>query len=141
VITEVPGATAVSKPEPATIVATDVLVLDHVPPVAASVNTVVPPTQTAKVPAMGAEGLTVIIVVATQVDMLYVIKAGPALKPVTTPVAEPIEIVDEVVLQTPPNTELVIVMFEPTHTEDGPLIGDGEALTVTFNVAEQPEIV
>jgi hypothetical protein len=69
VITDVPGATAVSKPEPATIVATDVFVLDHVPPDAASVKTEVPPTQTAKVPAMGADGLTVIVVVARQVAM------------------------------------------------------------------------
>ena len=65
-----PGATAVSRPEPATIVATEVLVLDHEPPDAASVKTEVPPTQTAKMPAIGAEGLTVITVVATQVAIL-----------------------------------------------------------------------
>jgi hypothetical protein len=58
-----------------------------------------------------------------------------------TPVDEPIEMVEEGVLQIPPATELVMVIFEPTQTDEGPLIGDGEALTVIFNVAEQPEIV
>ena len=140
-ITEAPGDTAVSSPVPATIVATDVFVLDHEPPVAASVNTVVPPTQTANVPAMGAEGLTVIVVVATHVPILYVINAGPATMPVTMPVAEPTETVEEVLLQRPPETELLIVMLEPTHTDDKPLIGDGDAFTLMLIVAEQPEIV
>ena len=51
------------------------------------------------------------------------------------------ETVEEVLLQRPPETELLIVMLEPTHTDDKPLIGDGDAFTLMLIVAEQPEIV
>jgi hypothetical protein len=61
----VPGDTPVATPVPATMVATEVVPLLHVPP--ASVSAVVNPLQTARLPPIAAgSGLTVTASVITQ---------------------------------------------------------------------------
>jgi hypothetical protein len=63
----VPVDIPVTKPEPETTVATEVLLLVHAPPPVASVSGVVAPVQTVVVPVMGAAArLTVTDVVAVQ---------------------------------------------------------------------------
>jgi hypothetical protein len=59
VIVAVPGRMPVAIPDVDPIVATRRLLLDHVPPVTALLNAVVPPTQVDAVPVMEGEALTV----------------------------------------------------------------------------------
>ena len=63
-ITDVPEAIPVTTPLVVPIEAIDVLPLVHVPPVMASLNVVVFPTQTEVAPVIGAVGLTTTVLVA-----------------------------------------------------------------------------
>ena len=79
-----PAATPVTIPVDMPIVATAGLLLDHIPPVVASVCTTVDPTHTVDDPLMEAgAGLTEINACALPVPVVYVITATPAETPVT----------------------------------------------------------
>ena len=70
VIFTVPADAPVTSPVALLTVATEVLLLLHVPPVVASVNVVVEPTHTADAPLIAAgSGLTVIVVVVKQLAL------------------------------------------------------------------------
>ena len=62
---EVPAETPVTRPVPDTV-ATVVLLLLHVPPATASVRDMVIPVHRAAGPVTGADGLTVIVLLAVQ---------------------------------------------------------------------------
>jgi len=67
VITDVPGATPLTKPELLPTVAVAVLLLLHTPPVTASLNAVVRPWHTVAVPVIAATpGLTVTVALVRQ---------------------------------------------------------------------------
>ena len=62
----------------------------------------------------------------------------PPLTPVTTPVVASIVAIGALpVLHVPPVVALARVMFWPTHTDDGPVIGDA-VLTVIVVTPIQP---
>src|SRR6516162_6021752 len=92
----------------------------HVPPIAASLNVVVPPAITlaipVTVPAKGS-GLTVTTFVATTVPQPFVtaydIITVPAAIPVTTPLVSIVAMPDAPVLHEPPLTELLNVVVLP----------------------------
>jgi hypothetical protein len=64
--------------------------------------------------------------------------AVPEAIPETTPVPEPIDaIVASLLLHVPPPAS-VRVVFVAIHTEDAPLIDEGNAFTVITVVAWQP---
>ena len=145
VMTEVPGATPVTRPEPATMVAVAVLLLLHVPPVAPSFRFVVRPTQTTAVPDIaGGNGLTVTTVVAAQpVDKIYEMVAVP---PVPTPVTDPVAVPTVAtpvfpLLHVPPVVPSIKVVAEPEQTFVVPAISDGNELTVTLAVTAHPAAV
>jgi hypothetical protein len=138
---------AVPVPVPVTIpvlpiVATDVLLLAHVPPGVASDNESVVPMQIVAPPeGLIAAGLplTVKVAVTKQVALAYVITAVPTETPVATPVDEPMVATDVLpLLQVPPLVASVKVVVAPTHTESAPDIAAGIALTVNALVAAQP---
>lgn len=63
----------------------------------------------------------------------------PAATPVTTPVPDTTVAAAVLpLLHAPPDGLLLMVMFSPTHTADGPLIVAGNGLTVACAVAIQP---
>ena len=64
VIVVVPMATPAAMPVPLLIVAVEVLLLVHVPPLMALLSLVVPPTHTIVVPVIGATGFTVTVAYA-----------------------------------------------------------------------------
>ena len=130
-----PAATPVTTPDVATV-ATIVFPLLHVPPAVASVSAMVEPIHTLDGPEIAAmdDGLTVMIfeaVAAPQVpDTVYEMVTVPALTPVTDPpetIALPL-----LASHAPPATASVNVIFDPTVTEDGPVIVPADvAFTVT----------
>lgn len=62
----------------------------------------------------------------------------PAATPATTPLADPTEATDGLLLlHVPPVDALVSVMVDPTQTDDAPEMVAGEVLTVTDRVATQ----
>ena len=100
-----------------------ILLLLHVPPDTESFIVTVCPVQTYPGPVMGAEAFTVTVVIAAQpLGIRYVITDVPAASPVTIPDRVPTVTLDEPVLQVPPGTALVSVIFAPAHTSGPPLI-------------------
>lgn len=85
-------------------------------------------------------GLTVMVFVTIQPSPKeYDMVAVPEVIPVTIPDNEPTAATEELLLvQTPPETELLSIIVVPTQTEDGPVIAPGAELTVTVAVAMQP---
>ena len=77
--------------------------------------------------------MTVTGIVTTQVPpMEKVTVTVPVTTPPTTPVVRPAVAMPELLLvQVPLPLESVNVIVEPTHTACGPVMGTGEALTVT----------
>jgi hypothetical protein len=72
--------------------------------------------------------------------------AGPALIPVTRPVAGTIVIVPLGVLHVPPGVASVTVIVDPTHTLVGPPIGAGSGLIVivtlpVINILQPVEVI
>ena len=117
------------------------MLLLQLPPLVASVSVVVEPTHTCvKPPIVAGKGLTVNTRVVKQpAGKVYVITAGPTVTPVTTPEAEPTDATPEALLvQRPPDTELVNVVVRPRHTLFEPPIADGEGLTVAVATTKQP---
>ena len=123
-------------------VATEVLLLVHVPPEVASDNKSVVPMQIVAPPeGLIAAGLplTVKVAVTKQVALAYVITAVPTETPVAIPVDEPMVATDVLpLLQVPPLVASVKVVVAPTHAERVPEIAAGIALTVNALVAAQP---
>ena len=141
VISAVPGMPALAMPLVAPIDTTDALLVLHVPPVGTSVKVVVAPVHRADEPDMLPIGLTVIERLTVQLPMPYTIVPVPPEIPVIMPVAEPIVKNDDEVLQTPPATPSVAVIWLPAHTVVGPPIAVGASFTVTVTCAEQPPTV
>jgi len=127
--------------------ATDVLLLIHVPPVAPSLRLAVAPWQIFSGPAIAlGDGVTVITRVTVQPEPKeYVIVAVPGMPPVTVPPALPEAITEATTVELddhePPVGMSLSTTDEPEHTVAGPVIGPGEELTVTITVAVQPDVV
>jgi hypothetical protein len=121
------------EPDPGAAVATAVLLLVHVPPVMASLRTIVKPWQTFAAPII-AEGVgrTVTVVVVMH-PFVYIITAVPGAMPETMPVVAPIVAVPVLpLLQVPPVVVLLsFVIAVPMHTTVLPVIAAGLAPTVT----------
>jgi hypothetical protein len=112
----------------------------HVPP-GVLLSVIVAPAQTADGPVMdGGDWLTVTTVVVKQLPPNeYVTVAVPLAIPVIIPVVDPIEAVPLLVsVHVPPVAGLLSVAVVPVHTMPGPVITDGDELTVTVAVARQP---
>jgi hypothetical protein len=122
-------------------VATDVLLLLHVPP-PASLNEVVIPEHTLSAPSIAVgNGLTVNTAVAIQpvgnVCVMVTVVAVATVPPVTTPVVDPIAAtVVLLLLQVPPPASLSVVV-KPEHTASVPSIAVGNGFTVTIAVIIQ----
>jgi hypothetical protein len=117
----------VTFPETSTV-ATEVLLLLHVPPVVVFDKAVDSPTHTLGVPVMAAgKGLTVTINSTLHpVPSVYVIAAVPADTPVTTPeVLLTVAIAVAPLLHVPPDMELASVVVSPIHTLAEPVIAEG----------------
>ncbi len=146
IIVALPAVTPDTRP-PEVTVATAVLLLVHVPPVAASVNKEVAPEHIPVEPRIAAgDGVTVITRVTVQPEPReYVIVTGPGVTPVTVPAEEPVDITVAIVvlllIHEPPGGVSLSSTLAPTHTVAGPVIGPGEELTVTTVVAVQPAVV
>ena len=114
---QVPAETPVTIPEEEPTVATDVLLLSHVPPETASVKVVTVPVKMVVGPLIGASGSTVTVTVAILVPIAYVIIHVPAEMPVTMPVEDPtVAIAVLLLLHWPPAVESINVLLDPTHT-------------------------
>ena|ERR1043165_8427344 len=145
---DVPPATPVSVPvepsieiagEPLVTVATEVLLLLHVPHDKDEVNIVDEPAHTLAVPDIDGTGFTSIssVVVQPKVPVLVkVIVTLPTARPVTSPEVEPIVATSVLLLlhNTPePVPDNVVV--EPTHTLVAPVMPE-TALTEITKVAD-----
>lgn len=130
-----PGDMPVTMPVPALIVAVPPRMAQVIPGVM-SVSVMVEPTQTTDGPAIAAgSGLTVTGSIAGQpAPTAYEIEAMPADTPVTIPVADTDPVSGALLVHVPPGVTSDSVIVLPTHTEAGPLIADGPALTVTVRV-------
>jgi hypothetical protein len=129
-------------PDEEPIVATDGVLLLHVPPEVASDNVMVVPAHNEVGPVIvpaDAAGLTVTVVETVQVPIAYVTTAVPTVTPVTTPDEEPTVTLAEPVAHVPPATVLdkVIVLPWQTTGEAG-VIAAGDVLTVITLIAKQP---
>jgi hypothetical protein len=127
-------------PVPNPILAIDVSLLIHVPPVRVSDNVVVCPTHTVLIPSIGVgSGLTVTIVERRHpVASVYVTLTVPGLVPVTdtdapseTIVAVPVPLVT---VHVPPAGVVLNVVDSPLQTCIIPVITDGNGLTVKIAV-------
>ena len=128
-------------PVPEPIVATDVLLLLHIPNGDESLRLVLNPTHTSAVPAIAAgSGTTVTTAVATQpvLATVYAIVSIPAVIPFTTPVEPPIVAFPLDADHVPPEVVSVNVVEDPTHVPRTPPIAFGSGFTVTTVVAIQP---
>jgi len=122
------------------MLATEGLLLDHVPPVLAFVRLIDDPKQTLLEPLMAAgAGLIVTIVVAVQPPgNVYVIVAVPPEFPSKTPVVEPIDATIGLELPHVPPPEVFAKVVElPGQSTKVPVIAPGTGLTVTACVAKQ----
>ena len=134
--------TPVTTPVPAPTVATEVVLLDQLPPVVTSVKVVVVLVVTVNVPAIGAgKRLTVTTLVALALPQLLVtvkdMVVVPAVAPVTDPVLVTKAMEGTLLVQPMPPAPSVNDVDEPTHTDATPVmvpaLGDG--FTVTTLVA------
>jgi hypothetical protein len=124
VITDVPGAIPFVTPVELTV-ATDVLLLAHVPPGVRLFNIVALPWQTDVLPVIGNSALTLTVIVAVQpIDVMYCINDVPAATPVTTPVPGVIVAMPVFpLLHVPPGVASLSVVVLPTQTVATPVIG------------------
>jgi hypothetical protein len=120
-------------------VATDVLLLNHVPPLVAELNVVVAPEHIASVPVIAAgEATTVTTAVTKQpLDKTWEIVAVPVVTPETTPDMDTVAITELLLVQVPLPDELNVVV-ETSHRVVVPVIADGVANTVAAAVLTQP---
>jgi hypothetical protein len=125
--------------EPA--IATAVFPETHVPPDVMLPNVMVRPWHTLDSPEIvPGNGLTVTFMVTVQpMPVVYDIVVLLTKLPVTMPLAEPTDAIEELLLlHVPPLTVLPKVVVLPRQTADEPDIADGNALTVTTLIAAQP---
>jgi len=95
------------------------------------------PAHTDDGPDIAAIGFTVIVLVAVQLPIAYVMVVVPPVRPDKMPVVEPIVPTARLLLvHTPPLVEFVRVIVVSAHITDGPDIVEGVGLTVTVIVAE-----
>jgi hypothetical protein len=137
---EAPVTTPVEEPT----VATEPLLLLHVPPDVAVLSDIEEPIHIEELPEIAAGRDITVTTVETlhPVDNVYVMLATPALTPVTTPVAEAtlavaVEPRDQV---PPPVLESVVV--DPAQTIAVPEIAEGNELIITVTlpcVPQQPD--
>jgi hypothetical protein len=117
----------VTIPVPDPTLATAGVLLLHVPPGTDSVNVSVLPAATVAAPPIGAgSGSTVTVIVALVPTKPYDIVTTPGAKPLSTntpPTMEKSAIVGSLDDQSPPLEESLSVIYEPTHTRFGPVIG------------------
>ena len=137
---DVPDATPFTRPLLFTV-ATAVLVLLHMPPVAPSLNNVVEPPHTVAVPLIVPAAdvpLTVTTCVAATVPQVlvtvYDMVDVPDATPLTSPLLFTVAAEVLVLLHAPPVAPSLNDVVEPTHTVAVPLIvpATGNGLTVTI---------
>jgi hypothetical protein len=84
--------------------------------------------------------LTVMGLVTTQVPTVYRTVSRPVLRPLTRPDEEPITaLVTDDILHVPAGVTSAIEMVAPGQTDEGPVMAEGAAMTVTIFVTVQPE--
>jgi hypothetical protein len=128
----VPEAIPKTVPVAEPIVAIEVLLLLHVPPVTASVKVDVAPAQTSVVPEIEVIGLTVITVVAIQfVGAVYVIIAVPPVTPFTVPDVPTVAMPVLLLLHVPPDVMSLKVVDVPAQTIVVPVTDAGNGFIVT----------
>lgn len=139
VVPPAPGA-AVTTPRLTSIVATNVLVLVHVPPPVVSVNVDVNPAQIVVLPLIaGGSGLTVTVAIAPHpVPAVRVITAVPPATPVTTPVPASIVATAVFPLLQVPAVASVNAEAKPGQTTRLPEIDEGVGFTVTVMFVLHP---
>lgn len=122
-------------------VASEVLLLLHVPPTEVSAKVVVAPTQIAPAPTI-AEGfgftVTGIVTKHPVTGNVYEIDGIPDDMPVTIPVEPTVASVGLLLLQVPPVVVLPSEVTWPTQTLASPVIAAGIALTVIVVLTAQP---
>jgi hypothetical protein len=123
-----------------TIVAIEVLLLLHAPPVTAMERVEGMPTHTLPGPVMeGSDVLTVTVVVAKHpAASVYEIVAVPEPTALTTPVDPTVATEASLVLQLPPVLMSLSVEVEPAQSVVGPVMPAGIGLTVTTTPVLQP---
>ena len=117
------------------------LPLVHVPPVSASVSSVVLSTHTFSIPDMAAgKGFTVNTVALIQpvAVSLYVMLEVPAMAPYTIPVPAPITALPLSLLQVPRAVLSLRLVLNVKHICVAPVMMDGKGFTVTTVVMIQP---
>ena len=138
-MTAVPVATEMTRPEVPTV-ATEVVLLLHVPPAVASVNWDEELAQIVVLPEIAAGAANTVTVLVTHnapqlFRIVYVMAEVPTATPVSTPESEPIVATATVAeLHMPALAISDSCIVDPLHTVAGPVIGPGEddgALTVT----------
>ena len=136
-----PAVTPVTTPVPNPIVPLPLLAVQVPPP--ASVNAVVKPTHTVRVPVMDAgSGFTVttaVIIQPVAVNVYVIVAVPDAPVPVTRPVDEPtLAVPGALLLHTPPGVASLNEVVKPEQTASVPRIADGNGFTVTSAVIIQP---
>lgn len=138
VMVAMPGETPVKTPEVMSILATEVLELDHTPPAGVAVSVAVSPVHTVVVP-VGVPGSAYTVTIAVRLHpvlIVYDIVAVPGLEPRTMPVLAPTETdpVPEAADQVPPAVALDNVVVLPLHNASEPVIAAGNGLLVATEV-------
>lgn len=140
-IVTLPAATPLTTPVPAPTVATDVLLLVHVPPGVVFVKVVAEPAHTVEEPGVIADGraATVTVLVTLHPATVYDMTAVPTATPDTTP--EPLTDAMEALplLHEPPVVALDNVALLPTQILTGVegSMAAGLAFTVRVAVTKQ----
>jgi hypothetical protein len=139
-MTEVPAATPHAVPAELPMVATDVLLLLHVPPAVASLRVVQVPAHMVVVPMIAAgNGLTVATIVVVQPPlMVYEIVAVPAEMPQSVPVLPMVATDTLLLLQVPPDMASLSVVQRPAQTDGTPLMAAGAGKTISVVVMKHP---
>lgn len=140
-IVVVPATRPDTTPVPAPIVATEVALLLHVPPVLVLLSVVVAVAHTCVAPVIAA-GVAFTVASAVRIQPpgnMYVIIALPAVTPVTTPKLASTVAIDVLPLvHVPPVVALARVVVNPSHTCKPPVITAGSGFTVATSVRIQP---
>ena len=126
-------------PVPATIVAAPAGAILQVPPADGSASVTDALTQTVAGPVMGSGSALTVTACSeghpppTAYDMVVT----PPATPVTMPVVEILPSEGRLLDHVPPVVTSLSDIVLPTHTDDGPVMGDGPALTVIVRVTVQ----
>ncbi len=139
-IVALPAATPLTRPVVELTEATDALLLAHVPPIVASVNSVVLPVHNDDEPLIAAGAVvTVRMRVAMQlVANVYVIVALPEATPVTIPLVPTVATAVLLLLHAPPVVASAKVVVSSGQTDAVPVIAAGFAFVVNIAVTRQP---